>query len=460
MTATTAPDDLDLAFTPAARQVELVRSGRVTARRLAETYLDRIDRLDGRLGAYRAVRSDRALEEADAADARIASGESAPLLGLPVAVKDNLGIAGELTTQGTGLAREPEAGDAELVRRLRAAGAVVLGITNMPELALWPHDTSNPTWGPTRNPWDLERSPGGSSGGSAAAVAAGLAAAALGTDGGGSIRVPAACCGLVGLKPQRDRLPIPHHWHGLTHAGPLTRTVEDAALLVDALSGSPGLVAAARRDPGSLRVAVSRDTVLPVAVDPALEQALERTATLLRELGHETVERDPDYPELRPHFLARYAHGAWLDARALGPVGKLEPRARTMPRLGRLLGRAARRAEARGARHTARIGRVFDECDVLLVPTTAAPAPALGEGVHRSGLRTFLAASAWGAFTPPWNVTGQPAISLPAGFDEGGVPLGAMLVGRPDDEATIVSLAAQLERARPWTGRTPAAFSR
>jgi amidase len=448
---TTAFASADLAFTPAARLAELLRDGRVSARGLTETYLERIERLNPRLNAYRAVRQQAALAEADAADARLRAGERAPLLGVPVAVKDNLDVAGETATHGTKLVSTPAAKDCEAVRRLRAAGAVVLGLTTMPELALWPHATDSPTWGRTVNPYDATRSPGGSSGGSAVAVAAGLAAAALGTDGGGSIRVPAALNGLVGLKPQRDRLPLAPadgHWLGLTHLGVLTRTAEDAALLADALGGTHFTDAIAH-DPGPLRIAVSLKTVLPAKPHPEVRAALERTAALLTQLGHDTFARDPDYGELRPLFVPRYLRGAYLDTEKLGR--DLEPRARSVVRLGRVMGGAARRAVAREAKRAARINRIFDDADVVLTPATAAPAPRLGQAHHRSGIRTILAISPWSAYTIPWNLTGQPALAIPAGTDGDGVPLGVQLVARPGEEATILALAAQLERARPVT---------
>ncbi len=464
------PAASDLALAPATRLLALLRDGELTARGLTELYLERIARLDPALNAYRTVRREAALAEADAADARLRAGEQAPLLGLPVAVKDNLEVAGELTTHGTGLVREPARQDCEAVRRLRAAGAIVLGLTTMPELALWPHATNSPTWGVTRNPHDPSRSPGGSSGGSAVAVAAGLAAAALGTDGGGSVRVPAALCGVVGLKPQRDRLPLPgcppgerserpaprhgagrvgpqatsEHWLGLTHLGVLTRTAADAALLCDALSGSE-LSQAVRRDPPPLRVAVSLKTVLPARPHADVRAALDRVVAALNELGHHTVRRDPDYGELRPLFVPRYLRGAYLDAQRLGPG--LEPRARSLARLGRRMERAAARARAAEPARAARINALFDDADVLLTPATAAPAPAATHAHYRSGVRTILAISPWSAYSLPWNVTGQPALTLPAGRDREGVPLGVQLVGRPDDEATILALAAQLERA-------------
>jgi amidase len=275
------------------------------------------------------------------------------------------------------------------------------------------------------------------------AVAAGLAAAALGTDGGGSIRVPAAFTGLVGLKPQRDRLslaPDEGHWLGLSHLGTLTRTVADAALLA-------GLDFP--RNAANLRIAVSAKTVLPAKPHADVRAALARMVALANELGHSTFERDPEYGDLRPLFVPRYLRGAYLDAEKIGH--DLEPRARSIVRLGRRMERLARRAQAKEQQRAAQINRVFDDADVLITPATAAPAPRLGQAYYRSGVRTILAISAYSAYTIPWNVTGQPALTLPAGTDARGVPLGIQLVGRPGDEATILALAAQLERtvARP-----------
>jgi amidase len=206
-------------------------------------YLERIERFDGRLNAFRVVLADRALAEAEEADRRIAAGETAPLLGVPIAVKDNVDVAGEITTFGTGSYDTPAAADSAHYRRLRDAGAVLIGKTNLPELAIWPF-TESQTWGRTRNPWNPERSSGGSSGGSGAAVAAGLVGAASASDGGGSIRIPAAACGLFGLKPQRGRvslMPLHEHWLGLSVAGCLSRRVIDTALWLDVAAGpEPG----------------------------------------------------------------------------------------------------------------------------------------------------------------------------------------------------------------------------
>src|SRR5271157_1411470 len=231
----------DLAFAGIARQAELIAAGEISSRELVELYLERIARLDPALNAFRVVLGERALLEAEQADARRGAGAERPLLGVPIAVKDEIDVAGELTTFGTSAYGEPAREDAEIVRRMRGAGAVVIGKTHMPELGAFPW-TESPTWGVTRNPWELQHSPGGSSGGSAAAVAAGLVGAALAGDGGGSIRIPSAFCGLFGLKTQWGRVPLAPQsgaWHGLVVYGVLTRSVRDSALFYDAIADGP-----------------------------------------------------------------------------------------------------------------------------------------------------------------------------------------------------------------------------
>src|SRR6202011_478341 len=224
----------EIAFAGASEQARLLAAGAITAPALLELYLQRIKLLDNKIRAYRVVLEESARVEAAAAQRRLDSGDRRPLLGVPVAIKDDVDVAGEVTTMGTSAHGPPKDEDAEVVRRLRAAGAVILGKTMVPELCIWPF-TESLTFGATRNPWDVDRTPGGSSGGSAAAVAAGLAAVALGSDGGGSIRIPSTWCGLYGIKPQRDRVPLaPHHgaWNGLSANGPIARTVADAALFL------------------------------------------------------------------------------------------------------------------------------------------------------------------------------------------------------------------------------------
>src|ERR1700737_2371202 len=296
-------DAAELAFAGIARQAELIAAGEVSSRELVELYLERISRLDPKLNSFRVIFGERARLEADQADARRGAGEKRPLTGVPIAVKDDIDVAGEVTAFGTNAHGGPAAADAEVVRRLRKAGAVVIGKTNVPELTIWPF-TESATFEATRNPWDRQRAPGGSSGGSAAAVAAGLIGAALGSDGAGSIRIPAAWCGLFGLKPQRDRVPVAPRerpWYGLSVNGVLTRGVADTGLFLDVVCdpnvAAPSFAQAAASAPGRLRIAFSRR--MPPGVlarlDRDADSALEQTVELLRSLGHEVSERDPDY---------------------------------------------------------------------------------------------------------------------------------------------------------------------
>ncbi|MBX5469157.1 MAG: amidase [Thermoleophilaceae bacterium] len=463
-------DARELAFAGAARQLELLRAGEVSCRELVEAHLSRIERLDPRLNAFRVVFAERALAEAEQAQARLRAGDERPLLGIPVALKDNVDVAGEITAHGSGAARVPAGADSEAVRRLRAAGAILIGKTHMPELAIWPICESI-NWGASRNPWAPDRTTGGSSGGSGAAVAAGLAPLALGTDGGGSIRIPSACCGVFGLKPQRGRVSLGdpvEHWHGLSVIGPIARSVIDAALFLDAVAGAaPGdpegpppperpFAEAARSRPPRLRIAISAKPVLRAKVDEQWVGALHSTAALLRSLGHEVVERDPDYPELRPHFAPRWLRGIYEDARAMDMPDRLERRTRQAALMGRLTPPAAVRwARGKEREVAARINRVLDDCDVLVTPTLAYSAPPIGRWEGRGALTTLDGVARWIPFTTPWNVTGQPAASVPAGFDRDGLPLAVQLVGRPRDEATLLSLAAQIEAERPWADALP-----
>src|SRR4051794_14861304 len=287
-------------YATAVQQAGAVAGREISVSELVELHLARIERLDPGLNAFRVIRAEKAREEAAAMQQRVDAGERGPLLGVPVAVKDNVDVAGEVTTHGTGAVHHSAQRDSEMVRRLRAAGTVIVGKTNLPELAMWGHFTESPTWGATRNPWDTSRTPGGSSGGSAVAVAAGLAPLALASDGGASIRIPAACCGLFGIKPQRGRVslsPDPEHWLGLTQFGPVARSVLDAALSLDATAGpAPGdadvppvpersFAEAARTEPRRLRVAVSLETILPTKPGAAQRQAVQEIAELLASLG-------------------------------------------------------------------------------------------------------------------------------------------------------------------------------
>jgi amidase len=459
-------DATDLAYAGAARQAQLIAAGEVSAREVVEGALRRIERLDPRLNAFRVVLSERALVEADHADARRRAGEARPLLGVPVAIKDDTDVAGVPTSRGTAASDlTPRDRDAEVVRRLRAAGAVVVGKTNVPELMMWPF-TESVSYGASRNPWSLAHTPGGSSGGSAAAVAAGLCGVALGTDGAGSVRIPAAFCGVFGLKPQRGRVPLEPGasagWHGLNTVGPLARTVADAALFLDAVAdGAPegGFAAAATRAPGRLRIVVSTNMPPGVVARLGGEQrnAVEETAELVRSLGHEVVERDIDYgPASSLNVLARYLRGIHDEASVVPHPERLEKRTRAMIRRGGLVPRAAlARARATEAGRAARIGAVFATADVVLLPGPTGPPFRVGRLAGRGATTTLNAAASRIPYYGIFNATGHPACSVPAGFDREGLPLAVQLAGRPHDEATLLALAAQIEQARPWAERRP-----
>ncbi|MFF4444083.1 amidase [Streptomyces sp. NPDC001502] len=461
-------DDAELMFQGVARQAELVRTGKTTSRALVEAALRRTARTDAVLGAFRVVLAEQALAEADARDATEPTG---PLHGVPIAVKDELDVAGQVTTFGGSANRTPVTADSEAVRRLRAAGAVVIGKTTMPEFGQWPF-TESAAHGHTRNPWDTTRTPGGSSGGSAAAVAAGLVGAALGGDGGGSIRIPAACCGLFGLKPQRGRVstaPNPHLWYALGTVGPLTRSVGDAALLYDVLAGTTptdrwsarpattSWVQALETPPGRLRIGYSVKPAVP-AVRPHPEHvgAVLESVRALRELGHDVREVDPRYPDATAAFAAQFCGGVRAEADAVERPDLLERRTRQTLALARLVPESAvERGIRAGERLAERADRMFTTMDLLLTPVVAERPRPVG-ALDGAGLLTALARSRpMVAYTALWNVTGHPAASVPAGLGEDGLPLAVQLVGRRDDEVTLLRVAAQLEEVRPWAQRRP-----
>jgi len=470
-------DATDLAYAGIAAQAELIAAGEVSPRELVDLYLERIARLDGPLNAFRVVFAERARMEADQAQARRGAGGERPLLGVPIAVKDDIDVAGEITAFGTNAYGEPARADAEVVRRLREAGAVIIGKTNVPELTLWPF-TETATFGATRNPWDRQRAPGGSSGGSAAAVAAGLVGAALGSDGAGSIRIPAAWCGLFGLKPQRGRVsmaPRGRPWYGLSVNGVLTRRVLDTALFHDVASGAidsdsdsapappAPFVQLAGTPPRPLKIAFSRRVPFGVIsrLDADAGRALDEIVALLRSLGHELTEHDPDYGiDGIQAVLVRYLRGAFDDAHALPHPERLERRTRGIARLGGLIPPAVvQRGLAGEAEFSRRLNGVLADHEVLLTPATATPPPRIGQLQGRGAIWTLNAVAGMVPYNGVWNVTGQPAAAIPAGFGADGLPRAVQMVGRPNDEATLLSLAAQIEAERPWAQQRPPEFS-
>lgn len=446
--------------------------GTVTSQALVEQTLARIEATQPSLNAFRLVRAEAALAEAEAADKELAAGVRRPLLGVPVAVKDDTDVAGEPTAFGCDGQFPPVAEDSEAVRRLRAAGAVIVGKTNTCEFGQWPF-TEGPAFGATRNPWSQEHTPGGSSGGSAAAVAAGLVPAALGSDGAGSVRIPASWTHLIGIKPQRGRIstrPRGESFQGITVNGTLARTVADAALLLDAASGNhehdphrpPAVNAseAAGREPGRLRIALALKppfTALPARLQPQVRARVVQLAEKLGELGHVVEEADPPYGQIGLTFIPRATAGLAERVKEAPFPALLDRRTHGAARLGRLLGgvplRAARRAEAVLHR---RIGGFFASYDVVLAPTTAAPPPRIGSMLQLSGFATDRAMIAACPYAWPWNVLGWPGVNVPAGFVDGGLPVGAQLLGPAGSEPLLISLAAQLEAELRWHEAWPA----
>jgi amidase len=462
-------DGADLAFAGLAKQAALVRAGSVSSRELVELYLERIARIDPELNCYRVVLAERALVEADQADSRRAAGDERPLLGVPLAIKDNVDVAGTVTSVGTAAHGPPAAEDAELVRRLRAAGCVILGKTTLPELAIM-GTTEGPAFGVTRNPWDVDRTPGGSSGGSAAATAAGLAAAGHATDGAGSIRIPAACCGLFGLKPQRGRVPLApddeDHWNGLSVAGAVTHTVLDNAIFLDAVAGpgpAPGgpalarpFAEAAKEIPRKLRIAVSLRPPLLARLAPEVRRGIDETAELLRGLGHQVEYVEPPLTEWLSEILPRYLKGIEREAASMAHPERLQRRTRGFARLGSLIPEAlldrARRIEGERAE---RYNRVLESRDVLLTPVTATPAPRAAQWEGLGALRTLTEMTMVYPYAVIWNATGQPAAAVPAGFTAEGLPLSVQLIAKAEQDHLLLSLAAQIEAERPWSGKRP-----
>ena len=456
----------DLARAGVAETASLVATGEVSARGVVEQALGRIEARDRELNAFSRLLVDEAVAEAQARDDALAAGEQAgPLHGVPIAIKEEIDVAGTVTTFGGEANSTPVAADAEVVRRLRAAGAVVVGKTTMPEFGAFPF-TESASRGVTRNPWDHTRTPGGSSGGTAVAVSSGMVPVGMGGDGGGSIRIPSASCGLFGLKPQRGRVttaPHPHLWWALGTAGPLTRSVLDSAIVYDVVRGNmPGdlyraggeesFVEAAGREPGRLRIGWTTKAVsIGVRPDPVHVAAVEETARLLTDLGHDVREVDPRYPDPTAAFVPQFFAGIRSEADLVEHPDRLERRTRETCQLGSwVTPRVVDWALAQSEQVSRKANRVFDEVDVLLTPAIAHRPARVGRLDGVGTVRAALRAMPPIAYAALWNVAGNPAASLPCGTAADGLPVAVQLVGRTDDEATLFSLSAQLEQARPW----------
>ncbi|NJM71006.1 MAG: amidase [Scytonema sp. RU_4_4] len=459
---------IDLAFTPALEQAQLIRRREVSPLELVEVYLERISRLNPLLGSYFTVMAEQAIADAKAKTQMLSNtSELPPFFGVPISIKDLNPVAGVPCTYGNpALLNNIADYDDGVVVRIKQAGFILLGKTATSEIGSFPY-TEPMGFPPARNPWNLDYTPGGSSGGAAAALAAGLCAIAQGSDGGGSIRGPVACCGLVGIKPSRGRVthaPVGDRLSGIATNGPIARTVADAAALLDVMSGyvtgdpywlpnpEPSFLASTKEKPSSLRIAYAT-SIPPLGVaDANCEQAVLQTVQLLQELGHTVEQKSPDFSGLVEPFQFVWqtsVAASGIPAEALQPMNRW------------LLARTGSAGEYLQAVYqmqavARQIIAFFDTIDVLVLPVYLHSPIRVGEWANLSPEETFQKIIGWVAPCPPANATGQPAIALPVGFDELGLPMSVQLVGRPAAEATLIRLAAQLEAAKPWIQHRPA----
>ncbi|MEH3052716.1 MAG: amidase family protein [Patulibacter minatonensis] len=448
----------ELRWASATETAARVRAGEFTPRQAVEAALERIADAQPRLNAFVRITREAALAEADRVGERLAAGEHLPLAGVPLAAKDEMAMAGEVAAKGSRAITRVDREDAEIIRRVRAAGGVIVGSTRTPELCLVPF-TESAFGGVTRNPWDPSRTPGGSSGGSAAAVSAGLVPIALGGDGGGSIRGPAAWTGLPGLYPtpgQVSLAPDAERWTGFVSLGGFGRSIADTALLYDVLFTEPQhLTAAASEAPLPVRILHTSDRAidqpLPQGgkVDRAWLRATDLTADLLGRLGHDVQAGRLRFGHAALKFTVRYLASARADLAATDHP----ERAEGLTRLAARLGGPARRAMPWAmdlTRERAALEASMGEADVILTPTMPCAPPPVGERDGRPAVLTLLAASRRVSFINHWNLLGWPGLSVPAGLDADGRPLAVLLTARPGKERLLLQLGAQLERERPW----------
>lgn len=463
----------DLAFTPALEQAKLVRNREVSPLELCELYLARIEQFNGRLGCFYHVATDTALADAKAKTERLAqtkdTAELPLFFGVPTAIKDLNSVAGMPQTYGLAALKDKIATyDDGVVDKMKQAGFTILGKTATSELGSLPY-TESPGFSPTRNPWNLDYNAGGSSGGAACAVAAGLCAIAHGSDGGGSIRGPAFCCSLVGIKPSRGRVsfaPVGDHQNGISANGCLARTVADAAAFLDAIAGYltgdpywlpqpeiPFLAATKQKLP-QLKIAFA--TSIPAigeATEPC-QQSVIKTVKLLEDMGHILEPDCPDFSSLIEPFTKVWAAGV---ASANLPLEALSPMNRWILQQSGSAGEYLQ-AVTQMQILSRQIISFFDHYDVLVLPTYLHSSIRIGEWADLSPAETLQKIISWIAPCPPFNASGQPAITIPTGFDNHNLPIGIQLVGKPAAEATIIALAAQLEAAKPWINQRPDGF--
>jgi len=447
-------------LTTATELANAVRAGKLTAVEATKSALSRMELHDVRIGAFQLVRAERALAEAALLDAR-SDLATLPLAGVPIAIKDNIPVAGEPMRIGSAAtSEEAQLSDHKLVARLRAAGAIVVGITRVPELCVF--GTTDSHFGISRNPWNIDRTPGGSSGGSAAAVAAGLVPIAHGNDGMGSIRGPAGNCGIFGLKPGGGVVPQNigfDSWGGMSENGPLATTVSDAALMLSVMSGNAELANPEEPNrPLRIAIAAGEPSVL-VKLDPQWRKALEETADVLRKAGHIVTEVKFPYDPNPIPLLARWFAGTAADARELD-ASLLTKRTRTHAQLGRLVSKLGLLSSKPVHRSRTKITKFFENYDLLLTPTLAQSGPNAELWSKRSWFANLASNIRYAPYQSTWNLLDWPAASVPAGWHSiDQVPLGVQIVAPPHPnaggEALILSLALQLERIRPWPRVAP-----
>jgi amidase len=465
-------------FTPAVELAAAVRSREVSPVELAELYLRRIDDLDGRLNAFCLRDDDRVLDWARrSADEMLRRPleELGPFHGVPLPIKDLYAVEGWVSTYGSQAAsRAPATESDHVVQRFLSAGFIPLGLTNTPELAVLSY-TESRAHGATRNPWDTDRTPGGSSGGAGAAVASGMAPLAHASDTAGSIRIPASCCGLVGLKPHRNRVSNGvNEQEGFTTSGVLTRTVADTAAVLDVI-GQPDPLSwhnvprpasswaeAAAGEPGHLRIGWTTEPEGGLAVDPACAEAVSVTVAALEDLGHHVRPTDLLSRIQADRFLAGFT-AVWNTMSVGAPIDDwdgLEPLNAAMRSHARELDSVAYVEAVRDLQRVARqvLAMFVDDVDILVTPTMAVEPPPVGqvwEGTDADPLAAMFNCFPMAAFTSVWNMTGLPAASLPVHQAPSGLPVGVQLVGGPWREDLVLQVAAQLERGLPWASRRP-----
>jgi amidase len=466
----------DLLYRPVTELARMVREGEITARELVETSLARIEAVDDRVNAFTTLDGERALEAADA----VGPADPRPFAGVPIGIKDLFtSLAGVPQSQGSAWANFTPEHDNNPVRRIKEAGFIPVGVTAPPEFGIVPV-TESRRFGPTRNPWNLDHTPGGSSGGSGAAVAAGMVPIAHATDGGGSTRIPAACCGLVGLKPQRGRISkAPELGDSfLSIDGVVSRTVAETAALLDILAGpelgdatwaappAEPFAGQAARDPGRRRIAMTTVPPLEADIDPRVSAATREAADLLASLGHD-VEELENPPWAIPGILDLFTM-LWCGLIGMGigfgtvlagrePTDEdIEPLSMAIYRRGREMDAITYETAMTQLKGIARmmIGG-FSAYDAVLSPVLAGRPARIGQidTSSEDPWGTFADTARYVPFTAGANLTGQPAISLPVFQWDDGMPLAVQLFGRPAEEGVLLSLAAQVEAARPWADR-------